>query len=67
MIQVDDRVYWGIVNYTKHGEDTSQTYEERPYLIFEQNDPFIEKMLRKVDDIIRNSEYFEIVNEREVD
>lgn len=67
LIQVDDRVYWGIVNYTKHGEDTSQTYEERPYLIFEQNDPFIEKMLRKVDDIIRNSEYFEIVNEREVD
>lgn len=62
LIQVDDRVYWGIVNYTKHGEDTSQTYEERPYLIFEQNDPFIEKMLRKVDDIIRNSEYFEIVN-----
>ena len=43
LIQVDDRVYWGIVNYTKHGEDTSQTYEERPYLIFEQNDPFIEK------------------------
>ena len=67
LIQVDDRVYWGIVNYTKHGEDTSPTYEERPYLIFEQNDPFIEKMLRKVDDIIRNSEYFEIVNEREVD
>ena len=67
LIQVDDRVYWGIVNYTKHGEDTSQTYEERPYLIFEQNDPFIEKILRKVDDIIRNSEYFEIVNEREVD
>lgn len=67
LIQVDDRVYWGIVNYTKHGEDTSQTYEERPYLIFEQNDPFIEKMLRKVDDIIRNSEYFEIVNEREAD
>lgn len=67
LIQVDDRVYWGIVNYTKHGEDTSQTYEERPYLIFEQNDPFIEKMLRKVDDIIRDSDYFEIVNEREVD
>lgn len=67
LIQVDDRVYWGIVNYTKHGEDTSQTYEERPYLIFEQNDPFIEKMLQKVNDIIRDSDYFEIVNEREVD
>lgn len=48
MIQVDDRVYWGIVNYTKHGEDTSQTYEERPYLIFEQNDPFIEKCYGKL-------------------
>lgn len=48
LIQVDDRVYWGIVNYTKHGEDTSQTYEERPYLIFEQNDPFIEKCYGKL-------------------
>lgn len=66
LIQVDDRVYWGLVNYTKHGEDTSQTYEDRPYLIFDQNDPFIEKMLQKVDDIIRSSEHFEIINEGEI-
>ena len=66
LIQVDDKVYWGLVNYTKHGEDASQTYEDRPYLIFDQNDPFIEKMLQKVDDIIRNSDHFEIINEGEV-
>ena len=60
LVKVDDKVYWGLVNYKKCGEDLSTTYEERPYLVFDVRNPFAIRMLEKVNAIIEDSELFKI-------
>ena len=60
LVKVDEKVYWGLVNYKKYGEDLTATYEERPYLVFDVRNPFAIRMLQKVEDIIRESKSFKI-------
>ena len=49
-----------MVNYKKYGEDLTTTYEERPYLVFDVQNPFAIRMLQKVEDIIKESKLFKI-------
>lgn len=60
LVKVDDKVYWGLVNYKKYGEDLTTTYEERPYLVFDAQNLFAIRMLQKVEDIIKESKLFKI-------
>lgn len=54
LVQVDNKVYWGLTNYDKLSETPTEVYHNRPYLIYDQFDPFAQRMLAKIDQIIKN-------------
>ena len=54
IIQVDDKFYWGLANYNKLSESTSEVYKNRPYLVFSIYDSFSKRMLQKFDLILED-------------
>lgn len=52
IIQIDDKMYWGLANYNKMMESSLEVYKNRPYLVFSVYDVFATRMLDKFEKIV---------------